>query len=241
LLKVNDLKAWLHRRDLTQLDKLLLVLATFDQPCQIKDLRDRAREGGLKITNKWNPSSSLTRSKGFAISTPTGWELTNDGRAHLQKLGVMKIATPVAQVRHDLRVELPNIKCTDTRAFAEEAIKCFEHELFRSAVIMSWLAAMDVLYSHIHTHHLTEFNKEAKRVDAKWKPAKTPDDFGRMKEHDFLDRVAALSIIGKNVRQELEKCLSLRNGCGHPNSLQLGQNAVANHIEVLLLNVFRVF
>jgi hypothetical protein len=88
---------------------------------------------------------------------------------------------------------------------------------------------------------LREFNKEASRIDAKWKPARTADDLGRMKEHDFLDRIAALSIIGKNVRQELEKCLSLRNGCGHPNSLKLGPNAVANHVEILLLNVFKVF
>jgi hypothetical protein len=60
-------------------------------------------------------------------------------------------------------------------------------------------------------------------------------------ERDFLDRIAALSIIGKNVKQELEKCLERRNGCGHPNSRRLGQNTVAHHIEVLLLNVFEKF
>jgi hypothetical protein len=142
LLNVSDLKTWLHRANLTQLNKLLLLLATFDHPCQVKDLKGRAREGGLKITDKWNPSASLGRANGLAISTPTGWELTDAGRAHLRNLGVTKIAAPAAQVRHDLRAELPNIKDGNTSAFAEEAIKCFEHDLYRSAVVMSWLAAM---------------------------------------------------------------------------------------------------
>jgi hypothetical protein len=106
---------------------------------------------------------------------------------------------------------------------------------------MSWLAAMDVLHNFVHAQRLNDFNKEASRVDAKWKPAKTTDDLGRMKESDFLDRVAAISIMGKNVRQQLGSCLTLRNSCGHPNSLKLGANTVAHHIEILLLNVFKVF
>jgi hypothetical protein len=41
-----------------------------------------------------------------------------------------------------------------------------------------------------------------------------------MGEHDFLDVLAALSIIGKNVKDELQKALKLRNGCGHPTALE---------------------
>jgi hypothetical protein len=187
LLKVDDLKAWIHRSDLTQLDKLVLILGTFNQPCQIKELKGRAREAGLRITERWNPSASLGRSKGVAINTPTGWELTESGRAHLRKLGVTNVAASAAQVRHDLRAELTNIKNPDTRAFAEEAIKCFEFDLFRSAIVMSWLAAVGVLYNHVHAQRLNDFNKEASRVDPKWKPAKAPDDFGRMKESDLYE------------------------------------------------------
>ena len=48
-------------------------------------------------------------------------------------------------------------------------------------------------------------------------------------------------IIGKNQKDELLKALKLRNGCGHPNSLKVGSNMVAGHIELLLLNVFEQF
>ena len=59
-----------------------------------------------------------------------------------------------------------------------------------------------------------------------------------MKEYDFLQVLAALSIIGKNVKDELEQCLKLRNSCGHPNSLKIGEHKVASHIEILILNVY---
>jgi hypothetical protein len=42
------------------------------------------------------------------------------------------------------------------------------------------------------------------------------------------------------VKQELDTALQLRNGCGHPNSLKIGANKVAAHLETLALNVYAV-
>lgn len=240
MLSNADLKIWLHR-DLSQKDKLLLILASFDEPCQVKDIGTRAHEAGFRMPKAWNPSASLGRSKGLAIRMPKGWEITEAGKQHLKNLGVSKIGPAAVKVATDLRAELPKIKDDDTRAFVEEAIKCWEAELYRSAIVMSWLAAVDVLHNHVHTKHLKAFNTEAKRVDAKWKDAKTTDDLGRMGESDFLDRIAVLSVIGKNVKKELKGCLDRRNGCSHPSSLKIGANTVAHHIEILLLNVFKVY
>jgi hypothetical protein len=144
-------------------------------------------------------------------------------------------------VATDLRDELGIIKDQNTRAFAEEAIKCHEAELYRSAIVMSWLAAVDVLHRYVHAHHLKEFNIEAKRVNNKWKAARSTDDLGNMNEAEFLERIAALSLVGKNVKKELKSCLDRRNGCGHPNSLKVGANTTAHHLEILLLNVFKAF
>jgi hypothetical protein len=238
-LDIADLKTWLHR-DLPQRDKLLLIVASFDGPCQIAEMRDRAKNAGFRMPQGWNPSATLGRSKGFAIRT-TGWEITESGKQHLRNLGVTRISPAAVQVAIDLRAELSSIKRDDTRRFVEEAIKCYEAELYRSAIVMSWLAAVDVLHARVHGKHLKAFNTEAKRVDSRWKDARTTDDLGRMSESDFLDRVAALSIIGKNVKKELKNCLDRRNGCGHPNSLKIGSNTAAHHIEILLLNVFKAF
>ena len=110
--------------------------------------------------------------------------------------------------------------------------------LYRSAIVMSWLAAVAVLQQEVVANHLSAFNAEAARIDNKWKPAATTDDIGRMKEADFLERLAGIKVIGRTRRPSLVNGLSLRNGCGHPNSLKVGANAVAAHIEMLLLNVF---
>jgi hypothetical protein len=79
------------------------------------------------------------------------------------------------------------------------------------------------------------------RRDTKWRAAKTVDDLSRMKEFDFLQVISSISIIGKNVKDELEVCLRLRNGCGHPNSLVVGEHKASAHIETLMQNVYQKF
>ena len=240
LLKPADLKTWLHR-DLPQADKLLLLLATFEAPCSIKALKARAAEAGLIIGKTWNPSATLNRTKGLAIKLPEGWEITDGGRQHLRNVGVGGVSPAAVQVATDLRSHLTAVANPDVRTFLEEAVKCFEAELYRSAVVMSWLGAVGVLHDQVVAHHLEAFNTEAKRVSSNWKNAITADDLGRMKESEFLDRLAAISIIGKNVKERLKVQLDLRNACGQANSFAIGPNTVTSDIEVLILNVFKRF
>lgn len=240
MLSEADLKGWLHR-DLRQLDKLLLILATFDGPVSLKDLRDRGLAAGSKVGKSGNPSATLGRSNGLAIRVPQGWEITEAGKSHLRNLGVTSLSPSAVQVAVDLRNHLENINNPDTRAFVEEAIKCHEGELHRSAIVMSWLAAVDVLHRYVAANKLKEFNAVAKAANSKWKDAVNADGLGRMGEEDFLNRCAGIGVLGKNAKEELLKCLKLRNGCGHPNSLKVGPNTVAAHIEMLLLNAFERF
>lgn len=228
-------------RDLGRADKLLLILGSFDAPCEVTQIKARGREAGFRAPEKWNVSGILGSTKGLAIRTPAGWELADAGKQHLRALGVAKISPAAVQVASDLRALLAKVKDADTRSFVEEAVQCYELELNRSAVVMSWLAAVHVLKKEVHQKHLSAFNAEAVRVDSKWKAANTTDDIGRMKEAEFLDRIAAISMIGKNVKEKLQECLKTRNACGHPSSFKIGPNAVASHIEILLLNVLQPF
>lgn len=239
MLTSGELKEWLHK-DLGKLDRVLLVLATQDEPIAVSKINELADAAGFRAMRKWNASAVLGGSKGKAIRT-TGWELTDAGKMHLRDLGVSTISPAAMQVAVDLRNHLAKVTDPQTRDFVEEAIKCHEAELYRSAIVMSWLGAVDVLQKCVHQHHLAAFNAEAKRVNVKWKAAKSQDDIGKMGEGDFLDRIEALSIIGKNVKAQLKAGLDLRNGCGHPNSLKVSVNKSAAHIETLLQNVFEKF
>lgn len=145
------------------------------------------------------------------------------------------------KIAKSLREHLAKISDSDTKAFVEEGIECFERHLYRSAVILTWVGAISLLQTHVVDQYLNDFNNEATKRDSKWRSAKTTDDIARMREYDFLQIIEKLSIIGKNVKQEMEKQLELRNGCGHPNTLRISENVVAAHIEILILNVFAKF
>ena len=236
---IDALKIWLHK-NIDSTNKLLLCLACLNKPASLDDIRKISIQAGFKIPASWNMSSLLSRTKGKAIRTPKGWELTPSGFQSLDECGVsVNAGTP--KISSGLRTHLEKIKNNETRTFVEEAILCYEYGLFRSAIVMSWISALDGLYNYILENRLTEFNAEARRIDTKWKTAQNRDDLTRMKEADFLDRISSISIIGKNVKEELQNCLKLRNGCGHPNSLKVGQHKTSSHIETLLQNVFEKF
>jgi len=229
---------WLHRPGLTQTKRLLVVLSTFERPIALQEILDRAEEAGLKRRIWSNPSASLSRTSGMAIHSAKGWEITRAGREMLANEGFSEASLGVINLATDLRNYLQRVSDPETQDYLSEAIRCYEMGLLRSAVVMSWLAAVFVLQQAIVQNHLAAFNAEARRVDAKWKDATNTDGLGRMKESDFLDRLVSIRFIGKSVKQNLKECLDRRNACGHPTSLKIGQNIVAAHIEALLLNVF---
>ena len=228
-------------RELPNGTKLLIILATFDSPQGVMSIVERGKYSGDATLAKGNPSTTLARLRGKVIRTPDGWEISEEGRAYLLNLGVPIIGSTARKIAAELRQHLPKIADANVRSYVEEAIACFENKLLRSAVVMSWLAAVAVLYDVVLLHHLEKFNAEAHRIDARWRSASSADDLARMKETDFLDRLASISVIGKNVKEQLKSRLDLRNACGHPNSLALGDSMVMNHIETLNLNVFARF
>jgi hypothetical protein len=133
-----------------------------------------------------------------------GWELSDKGRVYVAEMtAVVWSQSPAAIEAKALRNSLPKLKNEGCRAFLTEAIDCTECSLFRAAVVLSWVGAVALLYEEAVTNHLAALNAEATRRDSKWKSAKNTDDLGRMKEATFLEIAGAISMIGKNVKQEL--------------------------------------
>jgi len=247
LLTESELKDSLHEKRLSRRDSVLLVLAVdCDNPKNGVRIRELARGAGLPEIHKWNLTDIISKAKQYAVKLPDGWILTSAGRGHVDSLGVLpnKQKPQKTETATELRKLLSAIPSQQTAAFLDEAIACFEAGLYRACVVLSWVGAISLLYDHVVNHHLAAFNNEAPTRDNKWRPAKTNDDLTRMKESDFLDIISSppLSIIGKNVKEELKNnCLQLRNACGHPSSLVIGEARVAAHLETLILNVFQPF
>lgn len=242
MLSDSALKTLLVQPGFSRMELILLCLAAEPlAPRQVKEVRQIATSLGLRKAAKWNVSQILGASKPYATGTDEGWELTEDGEIRVAELAGPAVKTRRRRVAAGLRHHLADISEETTRAFVEEGIECLEAGLYRAAVVLTWVGAIAVLQDHVVSEKLKEFNKAAGIRDAKWKASKTQDDLGRMKEHSFLQILQDISVIGKNVRQELEGALRLRNGCGHPNSLQVGEARAAAHVETLVLNVFSKF
>ncbi|MBR8056454.1 hypothetical protein [Burkholderia dolosa] len=242
MLDKDAIKELLARSEITARNKLLICLAHEPMRAQkVPEVREIAVKLGLRAAKNWDVSKHLSNAKTLAIRTADGWELTSAGKSLVGEISGPLLRSVSVPIISGLRNHLPTIQSDAARAFVEEAIKAFEVKLYRSAVVLSWVGAVSVLYDHVVKHRLAEFNAEALRRDSKWKEAKTQDDLTRMKENDFLQVLTALSMIGKNVKDELEACLKTRNGCGHPNSLVVGEHKVSSHVETLIQNVFAKF
>lgn len=242
MIDASHLRDLLAKADYTRSEKLLICLATEpDRAIGVKDIKAMALGAGLTAIRKWNISSILGASKGLAVRIPDGWQLTRDGQRRIIDLVGPHGATAVPVIASGLRAHLAKIKDADSKSFLEEAIECFERNLLRATVVLTWVGAVSVLHKYVIVNCLSAFNTEAQRRDPKWRAAKSADDLGRMKESEFLNIIEALSVIGKSVKQELESCLRLRNSCGHPSSLKIGEARVSAHVEILLLNVFGKF
>ena len=246
MLTEADLPESLYKKRLSRQDALLSILCVrYQKPKKTADIKMLGRNAGLTEIQRWNISDILAKSKGLAIRIRDGWAITSRGREHVRSLNILpeKKSRKVIHYASALRSATKRITNEDTAAFIEEAISSFEAELYRAAVVLSWVGAVSLLQDQIVSHHLANFNAEAQKRDASWKPARTKDDLSKMKESDFLDILASppISLIGMSVKQELKTCLQLRNGCGHPSSLSIGENRVAAHLEVLILNVFAKF
>jgi hypothetical protein len=224
-------------------DRLLLCLAGCqDLASSVSQIRKVAEQAGMRDAKACNVSLYLARTSGLSIRTAHGWELTDAGQERVNELlgRIGRVSLSSVTVRA-LREHAAKLSNPDTKAFVLEAIECVGSRLYRAAVVLSWVGALSLLHQHIVTHHLIDFNTEAIRRDPKRKQAKTVDDLGRIGEYDFLQILEHISVVGKNVKAELEDCLRLRNGCGHPNPLKLGEAMVAAHVETLILNVFEKF
>ncbi|HEY0772029.1 MAG TPA: hypothetical protein VGD31_17000 [Sphingobacteriaceae bacterium] len=237
----DDLRAVLLNTKIPLGDKLLLILyAHFGTPLTGTQIKEIAYSLGVADVYFWKTSETLRDLYQYAIRSRTGWLLTPEGRDYVLDSGLVG-GTSLITIISNVRQHAAAITDVQTKGFIEEAISCYEHKFFRAAIVLSWVGAVALLYNYVIQHRLADFNAEALRRDSRWKAAVTADDLAHMKESDFLDILVRLSIIGKNVKQELVNCLTLRNACGHPNSLVVGESRVAAHLEILVDNVFAKF
>lgn len=230
----------IHGSNLTQCETVIILIATSDLDFHTpKIIQELAINHGVSRARRWNISSILTRNSNYFFKREKGWFLTALGKSKAAELGCCQSDTCVNNA--PIRSLLAQVPSSVAKDFFEESVKCYENGCYRAAVILAWESSIGVLYDRVLEHCLEEFNLEATKRVSKWKEARCFDDFSNMKESTFLDILCAISVIAKSTKQELQGCLTLRNGCGHPNTYLIGPQRALGCIESLWNNVHKRF
>jgi hypothetical protein len=139
-----------------------------------------------------------------------------------------------------LRGLIGKLALSQERDFLDEAIKCYEVQAYRAAIIMVWILVIDHLQEFILKHHLASFNIELAKVKDKRVKVTTvtvKDDFGDIPEGKFIEIVRAANIISNDVRKILTGKLDIRNSYAHPSNITLSPAKAADFITDLTDNV----
>ncbi len=138
-----------------------------------------------------------------------------------------------------LQKTIAKVADAQRRDFLAEAISCLEVGARRATVVLAWIAALDHLHDFVLAHGLTAFNsalakqpgKMGKIVIAK------KDDFGDLKESEFILVCRSAGLITHDVRKLLDEKLGFRNSCAHPSSIAVGDSKVLSFVEDLVDNI----
>lgn len=238
---MTQLRDGLSRKDLSKTDKYLLIVASHDGPVDSVTIRAIAKENGWKDGALSQPSAFLSKNA-HAVLLPRGWTVTGPGRADLERRGVIAatgILTPVTEALEKLLLDLHD---ADKTRFVEEAIACVKNKSYRAAIVLTWVGAVFILYSHVVANKLTDFNAEMhRRWPRRFNDVKKIDDLTTMKESEFLAVSEGIGLFTKAEGKELVACLDRRNTAGHPNSHTFTEVAVGSHIETLISTVYKRF
>lgn len=126
--------------------------------------------------------------------------------------------------------------------YLTEALECYTGGQYRAAVLMTWSAVIQHLYSIASNHKsgITLFesaNQQRFGKSNSYRPIRKADDFLYLREAQFIQLGEDAGMYNRNTRRILEDRLKLRNLCGHPTQYRPGQEEVIVFIESLMLNI----
>jgi len=177
-----------------------------------------------KIT-KGRPRDIIKQNEGYALERGFINKMDNLHRAGYSK----EISSKMTQL-------LSGIRDANQKIFLEDALKCFTAKLYRPSIIMTWLVVLDVLYDHVLSFKLSEFNAELVKQNKKV-IIKSKSDFEDIKESVFIEVLRSASIITKEQKKILDEKLTVRNSAAHPNQTSFKEPKVVSFIEELLSDI----
>ncbi|MEM8835112.1 MAG: hypothetical protein AAGD00_04750 [Planctomycetota bacterium] len=165
------------------------------------------------------------------------WALTTTGRKEIAKLlpeGDRGEPIHQAGSLRDLSKSLDK----DTAAYVDESIKCLESDALHAAVVFLWAGAVRNIQDRVVKCPKKDLDTAARKYSPKAPTIRKVDHLSYVQESALLLISEQLGLFDRNERAELEKCLDLRNRCGHPGKYRPGPKKVSSFIEDVSVIVF---
>jgi hypothetical protein len=186
-----------------------------------------------------SPHALRAKGNGSFMSSREGDSLFSKKYPEILTPSANAILTPLSKT---LRDHIAKFQSETTQEFLDEAASCMEHGHYRAAVVLSWVGAVSVMQEFVLKNKLDDFNRDAVANKVLRAPARSIEDMRDIsKESQFLESLCRISMVDGATKKQLKECLDRRNNCGHPTEIRFGEAYVANHIEILVHNVFARF
>jgi hypothetical protein len=235
---VNDFDKLKSSEQIDYFSYYLIVLKNF-KAIKPKDISDCFSE--LHIPEYSSISTYLSvkskKIKGYQKyikNKDSSYKLTMQQISELEKNII--IDEHVVTIKSSLNSLLTKITNASEKAYLEEAILTFEVKAYRASIIMVWLLTIDHLYEHILNGKISDFISALRRANIN-KSIRSKDDFGELKESQFIEICKSSGIISNDVRKILDTKLGIRNSFAHPSNINLPRSKALEFIEDLVENV----
>jgi hypothetical protein len=149
-------------------------------------------------------------------------------------LEAQHLGRPAARnVSAGLRGTLGAIGDPAVKSYLEEAITCFEHNMLRSALIMTWCVAFGLFRSWLFRNHLAQLNAAMSAWKTPFQITKL-DDFQDLTEGTVIDTARKAGLISKEQQKTLKGLLDQRNSFAHPTPKIITPSMTEAYIEAVL-------
>ena len=114
----------------------------------------------------------------------------------------------------------------------QEAFKCIELGVFRSAIVLAWASFIDFLGDKIGEDNFSKLN-----VKKNWNISNTDDLREKASDSVIIESALEIKLINKNTAKSLRGLLAKRNECGHPSDYKPGLNDTLGYIDEILKRI----
>jgi hypothetical protein len=126
------------------------------------------------------------------------------------------------------------------RAYLEECVGCFEHNLLRSSIVMAWCVAYGLVRAWLFRNHLAALNSAMSAWKVPFKLTKL-DDFQELNEGTVLETARKEGFLTKEQLKTLKQLLDQRNSYAHPSAKTITPSMTEAYLETVIKEVLPTF